>query len=112
MLGLGHLPEILALLLVGLLVFGPKRVIEMGSSFGKAFKEFRDATREMSWSNLLSTSDEPRQTPLSRMSQLSQSFGASRASDSVESETRAAPSGPIVDGSVERADEPANNSTN
>ena len=109
MLGLGHLPEILALLLVGLLVFGPKRVIEMGSSFGKAFKEFRDATREMSWSNLLNSSDEPHQTPLSRMSQVSQTFGASRATGSSEGETPAAPSGPIVEGSIEHTDEPAKN---
>jgi TatA/E family protein of Tat protein translocase len=51
----GHWFEILLLLFVALLVFGPKRMIEMGSSFGKAFRELREATKEMNWSNLMST---------------------------------------------------------
>ena len=84
----GHLPEIIALLVVGLLVFGPKRMIDMGSQFGKAFREFREATRELSLSNLMS-SDEPtpRQSTLSKLSQMSQSFGASSVDTSVEPES-------------------------
>jgi sec-independent protein translocase protein TatA len=50
----GHIPEILALLLVALLVFGPKRMVEMGSQVGKAVREFRDSTKGFSWTNLLS----------------------------------------------------------
>ena len=51
----GHWLEIVGLLFVALLVFGPKKMIEMGSSFGKAFREFREATKEMNWSHLMST---------------------------------------------------------
>ncbi len=36
-------PEILLLGLVVLLVFGPKRLPEMGRSMGKGFREFKDS---------------------------------------------------------------------
>jgi TatA/E family protein of Tat protein translocase len=61
----GHWFEILMLLFVALLVFGPKKMMEMGSSFGKAFREFREATKDMNWSNLMSTgsTEEPPRPP-------------------------------------------------
>ena len=37
------LPEILLLGLVALLVFGPKRLPEMGRSLGKGMREFKDS---------------------------------------------------------------------
>ena len=40
--GIG-LPEILILLLVALLIFGPKRLPEMGRSLGKGMREFKDS---------------------------------------------------------------------
>jgi sec-independent protein translocase protein TatA len=36
-------PELLLLLLVVLLVFGPKRLPEMGRSLGKGMREFKDS---------------------------------------------------------------------
>ena len=39
--------HIIFILLVALLVFGPKRLPEMGRSIGKALNEFRNGTREM-----------------------------------------------------------------
>lgn len=79
----GHLPEMIVLLGIALLVFGPKRMIEMGSSFGKAFREFKEATKEMSWSSLTGAQeDTPRQTAMSKMSQLSQTFGIGAESES------------------------------
>jgi sec-independent protein translocase protein TatA len=36
-------PELLILLLVILLVFGPKRLPEMGRSLGKGMREFKDS---------------------------------------------------------------------
>jgi sec-independent protein translocase protein TatA len=41
--GFVGLPEILLLGLVVLLVFGPKRLPEMGRSMGRGFREFRDS---------------------------------------------------------------------
>lgn len=87
----GHLPELLLLLLVALLVFGPKRMIEMGSSFGKAFREFREATKEMSWTNLLSGSDEQQKpSALSQLSQLSQTYGSANGANNGNGGTAAA----------------------
>ena len=37
------LPELLILLLVVLVVFGPKRLPEMGRSLGKGMREFKDS---------------------------------------------------------------------
>jgi len=38
-------PELLVILVVALLVFGPSRVPEMGRSLGRALREFRQAIR-------------------------------------------------------------------
>jgi sec-independent protein translocase protein TatA len=107
MFGLSHLPEILALLLLALLVFGPKRMIEMGSSFGKMFREFRDAAREMNWSNLVGDHDDThqsRQGPLARASQTFQSFSAARA-DREEAQTAAPTGATVVESTIEQPKE-------
>ena len=36
-------PEIIVMVVVVLLVFGPKRLPEMGRSMGKGFREFKDS---------------------------------------------------------------------
>ena len=41
------LPEILFILVVALLVFGPRRLPEIGRTIGKALGEFRRATTEL-----------------------------------------------------------------
>lgn len=103
MFGFGHIFEILVVLFVGLLVFGPKRIIEMGSSFGKMFREFRDATREMSWSNLISDQpDSPRQSASSRASSAAQS--ASASGDETKAAATAAPI--IVESTLAHPGEP------
>jgi Sec-independent protein translocase protein TatA len=48
--GFGHIGEIIGLLLLALIIFGPKRFIEMGSQLGKSLRETRDALKEMNWS--------------------------------------------------------------
>ncbi len=46
----GHLPELIVVMLLALLIFGPKRLPEMGSAIGKTIKEFqhtmKDATKD------------------------------------------------------------------
>jgi sec-independent protein translocase protein TatA len=43
--GLG-LPEIIVILVVALLIFGPKKLPEIGKSLGKAIRGFQDASRD------------------------------------------------------------------
>lgn len=41
-----HAPELILLLVVALVIFGPKRLPEIGSSLGKGIREFRKSTSE------------------------------------------------------------------
>ncbi|AFY70239.1 Sec-independent protein translocase protein tatA/E-like protein [Thalassoporum mexicanum PCC 7367] len=43
--GIG-LPEMVVIMVVALLIFGPKKLPEIGRSMGKAIKSFQDASRE------------------------------------------------------------------
>ena len=43
--GIG-LPEMIVILVLALLVFGPKKLPEIGSSLGKAIRGFQDATKD------------------------------------------------------------------
>lgn len=110
----GHLPEILILLLIALLVFGPKRMIEMGSQLGKAFRELREATKDIPGMNrvnslgglLDNTASPTRRSPLSSLSQVAQQLG-------IDAQDTAAPApsvppidpAPAVEGTVERVEE-------
>jgi sec-independent protein translocase protein TatA len=51
-----HLPELIIVLAVALLIFGPKKLPEMGSAIGKAITEFRKGMSELS-----APKDEPAQ---------------------------------------------------
>lgn len=103
MLGLGHLPQLIIILGVGLLVFGPKRMIDMGAAAGKAFREFREATRDLNLNNLTNpppsaaTAEPDAQSTLSKLSQFSQSLSAPAAS---EASPPTAGAGATVDGTV------------
>lgn len=45
----GHLPELIIILVIGLLVLGPGKLPQVGSAFGKTIREFRKgATEELS----------------------------------------------------------------
>lgn len=41
------LPEIIGILLLALLLFGPKKLPELGKSLGQGIREFKKGTREM-----------------------------------------------------------------
>jgi len=43
--GIG-LPEMALIFVIALLIFGPKKLPEIGSSLGKAIRSFQDASRE------------------------------------------------------------------
>lgn len=42
-----HFPELMIVLVLALVVFGPKRLPELGASLGSGIKEFRKATSEI-----------------------------------------------------------------
>jgi len=48
MLGMGHWWILLVLAVIALIIFGPSRLPEFGAGLGKAIKEFRKATTEVS----------------------------------------------------------------
>lgn len=103
----GHWFEILILLGLALLVFGPKRMIEMGSQVGKAFRELQGSIKDMNLSSLLTTDEEPAkpttvETLTSKISQFSQTVGERTPLPKAVANTESAP---IVDGSVERVEE-------
>ena len=47
MFGVGHFWEILILLVIVLLVFGPGKLPEVGSALGRGIREFKDATNNL-----------------------------------------------------------------
>ena len=104
--GFGHLPEILLLLIVGLLVLGPKRMIEMGSSLGKAFREFRESIKDIPGMNggiptlgSLLQDNELRHTPYSTASQFAQNLNIERP-DTATPSTAATSPAPAADGAA------------
>lgn len=42
-----HWPELVIIIVIALLIFGPKRLPEMGSSVGKTIREFQKSMREV-----------------------------------------------------------------
>lgn len=41
------LPELIVILFIALIVFGPKKLPDMGRALGTSIKEFKKATKEM-----------------------------------------------------------------
>jgi sec-independent protein translocase protein TatA len=67
------LPEILVVLVIALIIFGPKRLPELGRSVGKGIREFRAS---------ISGNDDDDESP----SKPAQIEGAEKPSESVEGE--------------------------
>jgi TatA/E family protein of Tat protein translocase len=44
MIGFGHFPELVVVLIFALIIFGPTRLPEVGAGLGKSLREFRKAT--------------------------------------------------------------------
>ena len=42
----GHLPELAILLVIALVIFGPKRLPEIGGAMGRGIREFKKGTSE------------------------------------------------------------------
>ena len=55
------LPEIIIILIIVLLIFGPRRLPEMAKGIGQAVREFRKGIRDMK-DEITSDNDEPSQS--------------------------------------------------
>ncbi len=44
----GHLPELIIVLVLGLIVFGPKRLPEIGEAMGKGIRDFKKGVSSLS----------------------------------------------------------------
>ncbi len=97
---IGHLPELMLVLVVALLVFGPKRMIEMGSSLGKTLNELRRSLKDVpglenftSLGGLIKDGDdEPRHTPFSVASQFAQNLSVESKDEAPATPPPASPS--------------------
>jgi len=60
-----HWTELLIISVVALLIFGPKRLPEMGSAIGRTYKEFKNSLREVTESSTteIATSAEATSAP-------------------------------------------------
>ena len=47
MFGIGHLWELLVVLFIALVIFGPKRLPEIGGAVGKSIREFKRGATEL-----------------------------------------------------------------
>ncbi|HEU4742778.1 MAG TPA: twin-arginine translocase TatA/TatE family subunit [Meiothermus sp.] len=61
------MPEILVILLVALLLFGPRKLPELGRSLGQAIREFKHSTQEIreSFGQSVEAEAKPSETPKS-----------------------------------------------
>lgn len=81
----GHLPEIIIILALGLLFFGPKKMIEMGGQVGRSLRELQSAIKDMNLNSLGGDeSTSASQSPLGKLSQLAQDMSERRAADAAE----------------------------
>lgn len=53
------LPELILILVIALIIFGPRKLPEIGKSIGRGLREFRQATTEISRTVSLDDDDEP-----------------------------------------------------
>jgi len=58
MFGIG-MPELIIILILALIIFGPKRLPEIGKSLGRAIKEFRKTSQELKEEIQLDDSGKP-----------------------------------------------------
>jgi sec-independent protein translocase protein TatA len=62
MFGAGHFWELLIVVAIALLVFGPKRLPEMGNAVGKTIREFQKSMKEISNHDSATTTQLPAPT--------------------------------------------------
>lgn len=93
--GIG-LPEMVLILIVALLVFGPKKLPEIGRSLGKALRGFQDASRE--FQDEIKKEAQQIEDAVKMSAQLEQSQSEVAAQEKSENSTASSESEKLVDG--------------
>ena len=88
MFGIG-VPELILILVVGLIVFGPGKLPEMGRTLGKGIREFRRASNALT-AAINAPEPPPAQTPPAQQPSAAQEPPAAMPSASPTTETAAA----------------------
>lgn len=109
-------PEIIAILVIVLVIFGPKRLPEIGKSLGKGIKEFKKSTTELQEHI---TKEEP-EAPKVEKAETVESVNEPAATTQpvaaperkvADAEPKAAPEPKVADAEPEAAPEPKNPET-
>ncbi len=90
-------PEMLFILVLALLIFGPKKLPEVGRTIGKGMAQFRRATTDLKRTieNEISLEEEPARRPMRPVKSAEHSLPAGTALSPVQTP------GPVLDASVE-----------
>ena len=94
------MPELIIIFVIALIIFGPRKLPELGRSLGKSLAEFKRASNE-----LKSTLEEE-----IRLEEQRNAFEASKAANTQASSTAAEPAKPPVEESVPVTAHPADHS--
>ena len=78
----GHWVFLVALLVLALIIFGPGRLPELGGAVGKAMREFRKATSEISNEVTTAVQQRPEPAPAAKTTTSNEGESASKSSTS------------------------------
>ena len=77
-----HGPELIIIVVIALLIFGPKRLPEMGASIGKSIKEFKKGMNE------LTTPKEEKEDSAPSLEAIEREIAAKKAAAAREAEVK------------------------
>lgn len=101
MFGIG-VPELIVIFIVALLVFGPKRLPELGKALGRGMAEFRKATEELK--NEISTEIQEIEKQTKEVTHFPYSFGSHKGEGADEGGAAPSPPPSSPEGKEEHGD--------
>jgi len=99
------MPELVIILVIALIVFGPRKLPELGRSLGKSIGEFRKASNELK--STLEEEIRVEEVREQRAKMEAEQKSAITAADPAHSSVQTAPAAHVADGTVSRTSESA-----